>query len=91
MVENQCETTDYCPIILDDNPGIEPLFKKVRIDIESLAVRVAPGIMSKRTGEYVSVGEYEIEEVMPGEGSKLGWGKLKSGEGWISLDYAEEI
>ena len=33
------------------------------------------------------VGTFTIIEVKPGEGSKKGWGKLKSGRGWISLDY----
>ena len=30
-------------------------------------------------------------EVKSGIGSAKGWGKLKSGAGWIALDYAARI
>jgi len=36
-------------------------------------------------------GVYTIVEVKTGAGSNAGWGKLKSGAGWISLDYATRI
>jgi hypothetical protein len=29
-------------------------------------------------------------EVKAGQGSSAGWGKLKSGAGWISLDYVKK-
>lgn len=32
-----------------------------------------------------------IMEVREGKGSDTGWGRLKSGAGWISLDMAEII
>ena len=33
------------------------------------------------------MGVYTIVEVKSGKGSTAGWGRLKSGVGWISLDY----
>lgn len=43
------------------------------------------------TGEYTGVGVFTIVAESNGPGSKKGWGKLKSGKGWISLDYTERI
>lgn len=34
---------------------------------------------------------YTIVEVKVGKGSKAGWGRLKSGAGWISLDYCQRV
>ena len=34
---------------------------------------------------------YTIVEIKQGQGSKKGWGRLKSGIGWISLDYVSII
>lgn len=64
---------------------------KVKVDHPYLIIRTGPGKNFDKTGEYTGVGEFEIKEVKKGEGSKAGWGKLKSGEGWISMDYAERI
>lgn len=36
-------------------------------------------------------GVFTITEVKSGTGSTSGWGKLKSGAGWISLDYAKRV
>jgi len=30
-------------------------------------------------------------EVWSGKGSSAGWGRLKSGEGWINLDYVRKL
>ena len=30
-------------------------------------------------------------EVREGKGSDAGWGRLKSGAGWISLDYCQRM
>ncbi len=35
-------------------------------------------------------GVFTIVEESSGEGSASGWGRLLSGAGWISLDYAEK-
>ena len=63
----------------------------VEIRITNLNIRIGPGINYGRTGAFTGKGTFEITEVASGEGSKSGWGKLKSGEGWISLDYTTRI
>ena len=42
-------------------------------------------------GKYTGKGIFTIAEVKAGKGSTAGWGRLKSGAGWISLDYATRI
>ena len=39
--------------------------------------------------KYVPPGVYTIVEVKAGKGSDAGWGRLKSGAGWIALSYAK--
>ena len=43
------------------------------------------------TGRYTGKGVFTITEVKAGKGSSAGWGRLKSGAGWISLDYAKRV
>lgn len=64
---------------------------KVRVDISNLNIRKGPGTNYDKTGDYTRVGEFTIVDISDGPGSKNGWGKLKSGAGWISLDYAKKI
>lgn len=39
---------------------------------------------------YDDTGIYKIN-LKDGKGSDAGWGKLKSGAGWISLDYCQRV
>ena len=58
----------------------------VKVEISALNIRKGPGTnyeVSSITGK----GVFTIVEVQKGPGSNNGWGKLKSGAGWISLDY----
>ena len=64
---------------------------KVRVDIPNLNIRKGPGTNYETTGDYTRVGEFTIVDIADGPGSKNSWGKLKSGAGWISLDYARKI
>lgn len=64
---------------------------KVRVTTDSLNIRTGPGTNYPTTGEYTGKGVFTILEVKSGQGSVKGWGRLKSGVGWISLDYAERI
>ena len=34
---------------------------------------------------------FTIMEVKSGKGSDAGWGRLKSGAGWIALSYCERV
>ena len=64
---------------------------KVMVSIANLNIRRGPGTNYGRTGSFTGKGTFGITEVATGEGSTAGWGKLKSGAGWISLDYATRV
>ena len=57
----------------------------VRCSIDDLNIRTGPGINYKKTGKFTGKGIFTIVE------EKDGWGKLKSGAGWISLKYVTKI
>ena len=63
---------------------------KVRVEISDLNIRKGPGTNYART-KYIAVGVYTIVEVQSGTGSDNGWGRLKSGAGWISLDFCRIV
>ena len=58
----------------------------VRVKITNLNIRKGPGTNYGATG-YIQPGIYTIVAESTGKGASK-WGKLKSGAGWISLDYA---
>ena len=60
----------------------------VKVSISDLNIRKGPGTDYAKTGQFTGRGVFTILEVKPGKGSTAGWGRLKSGAGWISLDYA---
>ena len=62
----------------------------VKVSISDLNVRKGPGTDYDRT-QFIPVGVYTIVEVKSGKGSTAGWGRLKSGVGWISLDFCTRI
>lgn len=64
---------------------------KVKVEIRNLNIRKGPGTDYAKTGEYTGIGVFTIVETKTGKGSNTGWGKLKSGLGWISLDYAKRV
>lgn len=64
---------------------------KYRVDILDLNIRKGPGTNYDKTGKYTGKGTFTIVEIKDGKGSTKGWGRLKSGSGWISLDYATKI
>lgn len=64
---------------------------KVRVYVDDLNIRTGPGVSHSRTGKYTGRGVFTIVETKNGEGSKSGWGKLKSGAGWISLDFTIRV
>jgi len=64
---------------------------KVQVDIDDLRIRAGASTDSEFTGKYTGKGVFTITEVKAGKGSTAGWGKLKSGAGWISLDYATRL
>ena len=62
----------------------------VRVSIDDLNIRKGPGTNYAKTGKYTGKGVFTIVAESDGQGASK-WGKLKSGAGWISLDYAKRI
>ena len=67
--------------------GFEPY--RVRITATNLNIRKSHTIDSASAG-YIKPGVYTIVEEADGKGATR-WGKLKSGKGWISLDFAKKL
>lgn len=72
-------------------PEPEPAAKKenssflVKVTANSLRIRKGPGTNYATVAYINDKGTYTIVE------TKEGWGKLKSGAGWISLDYTKRV
>lgn len=62
----------------------------VRVSITDLNIRRGPGTNYAKTGQYTGEGTFTIAAESDGQGASK-WGKLKSGAGWISLDYASKL
>ena len=80
----------YCTIndtVKESTPVFSPY--KVRVSIKDLNIRKGPGTNYASNG-FCPVGVYTIIEESDGAGATK-WGKLKSGAGWISLDYAKRV
>lgn len=68
-------------------PAFSPY--KVRVSIKDLNIRKGPGTNYASNG-FCPIGVYTIVEESNGAGATK-WGKLKSGVGWVSLDYAKRV
>ena len=62
----------------------------VRVKIPDLNIRKGPGTNYPKTGKYTGVGTLTIVDEADGQGASR-WGKLKSGSGWISMDYVLRV
>lgn len=58
---------------------------KVKVTADSLNIRAGAGTKYKINGKITDKGVYTIVEV------NGAWGKLKSGAGWISLNYTKRL
>lgn len=63
----------------------------VRVSINDLNIRKGPGTNYAKTGQYTGKGVFTIVAESAGVGSTKGWGKLKSGAGWVSLDFCTRV
>lgn len=73
-----------------DEPAVKPNVPyKVRIKISNLNIRSGAGTNYSAKG-VIAPGVYTIVNEASGKGATK-WGKLKSGAGWISLDYCEKL
>ena len=57
----------------------------VRVSIPDLNIRKGPGLEYARTGQFTGAGVFTIVAVSGN------WGKLKSGAGWISLNFCSKL
>ena len=63
---------------------------KVKVTADSLNIRSGAGTKFKVVGSVKKNEIYTIAAESSGTGAKK-WGKLKSGAGWISLDYTKRV
>lgn len=63
----------------------------VKVSISDLNIRKGPGTDYAKTGKFTGKGVFTTVEVQSGQGATAGWGRLKYGAGWISLDYGAKI
>ena len=61
----------------------------VKVSITDLNIRSGPGTNFKRV-RFIEPGVFTIVQTSSGAGASM-WGKLKSGIGWISLDFVRRI
>ena len=62
----------------------------VRVTTDVLNIRKGPGTNYGTNGDIRDKGVYTIVAESDGPGASK-WGKLKSGAGWISLDYTKKV
>lgn len=75
---------------LGDATKETPVSYLVRVTATDLNIRKGPGTTFSRVG-FLKPGTHQIVAEARGTGGAGKWGKLSTGEGWISLDYAEKI
>ena len=61
----------------------------VKVSISDLNIRKGPGVNHSRV-QFCPLGVYTIVAVSEGAGASM-WGKLKSGIGWLSLDFCRRL
>lgn len=82
---------NYCEIQNDSTEPAPTDMFQVRVEVGNLNIRSGPSVTYPKFGDYIHKGIYTIIKVEQGNGSQTGWGKLKSGYGWISLDHVKRI
>lgn len=80
--------TDAADIKTSETAAGTPYLVKVTTDV--LNIRKGPGTNYGTNGDIRDKGVYTIVAESDGPGASK-WGKLKSGAGWISLDYAKKV
>lgn len=63
---------------------------KIRITATNLRIRKAPSTDAAIVQKAIAPGVYTIVSEATGNGATL-WGKLKSGIGWVSLDFCKKL
>jgi hypothetical protein len=68
-----------------ETPKVTSKEYKVKVLVDGLNYRKGPGVLHKRMGTITDRGIYTIVD------ESKGWGKLKSGAGWINLKYTHRL
>ena len=82
----------YGQVYYDKFAAPTPIFipYKVKVTAKVLNYRSGPGTNYKINGTIRDQGIYTIVEESTGKGATK-WGKLKSRNGWVSLDYCQKL
>ena len=83
--EYKFDAQGYATEIIPPEPTPEPETYKVKITTDVLNIRSGPGT------SYDIVGSVKKGDVYTIVDTQDNWGKLKSGAGWICLDYTEKV
>lgn len=84
IVDNKNESNS------NTNKTAETVGYLVKVTANVLNIRQGAGTNYKAVGSIKDKGTYTIVDEAHGEGATK-WGKLKSGAGWISLDYVKRV
>ena len=85
----EAATVEAVPKML--KAGADVLIEAQRAEAQAMGLNETGGFINAKTGETTGKGVFTIVEVKAGQGASVGWGRLKSGAGWISLDYATRL
>lgn len=85
--------TKYLTVVTASTTATTNTFKSylAKVTADALNIRKGAGTNYAVTGCIKDKGTYTIVAEQTGQGSTKGWGKLKSGAGWISLDYVKKV
>ena len=79
------------PIPPEPTPSEQGTAFTVYVHTQYLNIRKGPGTNYPTIGQFTGRGKFDIVSTSAGQGAKDGWGELKDGRGWISLDFAEVV
>ena len=74
-----------CSVVIDVMVG-----QNIKVTADALNIRKGAGTNYAIAGTIKNKGVYTIVAESDGKGANK-WGKLKSGAGWISLDYTDKV
>lgn len=85
--------TKYLTVVTTSTTATTNTFKSylAKVTADALNIRKGAGTNYAVTGCIKDKGTYTIVAEQTGQGSTKGWGKLKSGAGWISLDFVKKV
>lgn len=78
------------PSVPETSSNPKEVSYRVKITADVLNIRSNPGVNYPISGSIKDHGVYTIVAESSGQGASK-WGKLKSGAGWISLDYVKRL